>query len=72
VSDIEAARAELVDRGVVVSEVFYRAGPGKPPLSGRDPKQRSYASFATFSDPDDNSWLLQEVTVRLPGRSRRA
>jgi len=72
VSDIEAARAELVDRGVVVSEVFHRAGPGKPPLSGRDPKQRSYASFATFSDPDDNSWLLQEVTVRLPGRSRRA
>jgi catechol 2,3-dioxygenase-like lactoylglutathione lyase family enzyme len=68
VSDIEAARAELVDRGVVVSEVFHRAGPGKPPLSGRDPERRSYASFATFSDPDDNSWLLQEVTVRLPGR----
>ena len=68
VSDIEAARADLVDRGVDVSEVFHRAGPGKPPLSGRDPARRSYASFATFSDPDGNSWLLQEVTVRLPGR----
>jgi catechol 2,3-dioxygenase-like lactoylglutathione lyase family enzyme len=68
VSDIEAARAELVDRGVDVSEVFHRAGPGKPPLSGRDPERRSYTSFATFSDPDANSWLLQEVTTRLPGR----
>ena len=68
VSNIEAARADLVDRGVVVSEVFHRAGPGKPPLSGRDPARRSYASYATFSDPDGNSWLLQEVTVRLPGR----
>ena len=68
VSDIEAARAELVDRGVDVSEVFHRAGPGKPPLSGRDPERRSYSSFATFSDPDGNSWLLQEVTARLPGR----
>jgi len=68
VSDIETARAELVDRGVDVSEVFHRAGPGKPPLSGRDPERRSYASFATFSDPDGNTWLLQEITVRLPGR----
>ena len=68
VSDIEAARAELVDRGVDVSEVFHRAGPGKPPRSGPDPERRSYASFATFSDPDGNGWLLQEVTVRLPGR----
>lgn len=68
VSDIEAARAELVDRGADVSEVFHRAGPGKPPLSGPDPARRSYASYATFSDPDGNSWLLQEVTVRLPGR----
>jgi catechol 2,3-dioxygenase-like lactoylglutathione lyase family enzyme len=68
VSDIEAARAELVDRGVDVSEVFHRAGPGKPPLSGRDPERRSYTSFATFGDPDGNSWLLQEVTARLPGR----
>jgi catechol 2,3-dioxygenase-like lactoylglutathione lyase family enzyme len=68
VSDIEAARAELVDRGVDVSEVFHRAGPGKPPLSGPDPQRRSYVSFASFSDPDGNGWLLQEVTVRLPGR----
>src|SRR5262245_10064592 len=63
-----AARGELVDRGVDVSEVFHRAGPAKPPLSGRDPERRSYASFATFSDPDGNTWLLQEITVRLPGR----
>ena len=68
VSDIEAARAELVDRGVDVSEVFHRAGPGRPPLSGPDPERRSYVSFASFSDPDGNSWLLQEVTARLPGR----
>jgi catechol 2,3-dioxygenase-like lactoylglutathione lyase family enzyme len=68
VSDIEAARAALVDRGVDVSEVFHRAGPGKPPVSGRDPARRSYSSFATFSDPDGNSWLLQEITVRFPGR----
>jgi catechol 2,3-dioxygenase-like lactoylglutathione lyase family enzyme len=68
VSDIEAARADLVGRGVEVSEVFHRAGPGKPPVSGRDPERRSYASHATFSDPDGNEWLLQEVTVRLPGR----
>ena len=68
VSDIEAARAALIDRGVEVSEVFHRAGPGKPPLSGPDPARRSYVSFATFSDPDGNGWLLQEITVRLPGR----
>ncbi len=67
VSDIEAARAELVDRGVDVSEVFHRAV-GEGPLSGVDPTRRSYASYATFSDPDGNGWLLQEVTVRLPGR----
>jgi catechol 2,3-dioxygenase-like lactoylglutathione lyase family enzyme len=68
VSDIAAAHAELVERGVKVSDVFHRAGPGQPPLSGRDPAGRSYVSFATFSDPDGNSWLLQEVTARLPGR----
>ena len=68
VSDIDAARTELVARGVDVSEVFHRAGPGKPPVSGRDPERRSYSSFATFSDPDGNEWLLQEVTARLPGR----
>lgn len=68
VSDIEAARADLVDRGVEVSEVFHRAGPGLAPVSGRDPQRRSYSSFLTFSDPDGNIWLLQEVTARLPGR----
>jgi catechol 2,3-dioxygenase-like lactoylglutathione lyase family enzyme len=68
VSDIEAARAELVERGAKVSDVFHRAGPGQPPVSGRDPARRSYVSFASFSDPDGNTWLLQEVTARLPGR----
>jgi hypothetical protein len=68
VSDIEAARADLVRRGADVSELFHRAGPGKPPLRGPDPERRSYSSYATFSDPDGNGWLLQEVTVRLPGR----
>jgi catechol 2,3-dioxygenase-like lactoylglutathione lyase family enzyme len=68
VSDIEAARAELVGLGVGVSEVFHRAGPGKPPLGGPDPERRSYASFASFSDPDGNGWLLQEIKTRLPGR----
>jgi catechol 2,3-dioxygenase-like lactoylglutathione lyase family enzyme len=68
VSDIEAARAELVSRGVDASEVFHRAGPGQPPLSGPDPQRRSYVSFATFSDPDGNGWLLQEINTRLPGR----
>lgn len=67
VSDIEAARVGLIDRGAKVSEVFHR-GVGQPPSSGRDPEGRSYASFATFSDPDGNTWLLQEVTQRLPGR----
>jgi len=68
VSDIVAARAELVERGVDVSDVFHRAGPGKPPLGGPDPQRRSYFSYATFNDPDGNSWLLQEVTERFPGR----
>jgi catechol 2,3-dioxygenase-like lactoylglutathione lyase family enzyme len=68
VSDIEAARADLVDRGVNVSDVFHRAGPGQPAVSGRDPAGRSYVSFATFNDPDGNGWLLQEITARLPGR----
>lgn len=68
VSDIEAARAALVGRGIDVSEVFHRAGPGKPPLNGPDPERHSYSSFASFNDPDGNSWLLQEVTARLPGR----
>jgi len=68
VSDIEAARAALVDRGVDVSEVFHIESPGKAPLKGRDPERGSYRSLASFSDPDGNSWLLQEITVRLPGR----
>jgi catechol 2,3-dioxygenase-like lactoylglutathione lyase family enzyme len=68
VSDVEAARAELAARGVDVSEVFHRPGVGAAPRTGRDPQRRSYSSFATFSDPDGNSWLLQEVTARLPGR----
>ena len=76
VSDIEAARAELVARGVEVSEVFHPGTPGaqfQPDgtsgrVSGPSPDRTSYRSFATFSDPDGNSWLLQEVTVRLPGR----
>jgi catechol 2,3-dioxygenase-like lactoylglutathione lyase family enzyme len=67
VSDIEAARAELVDRGAEVSELFHRDG-SEGRLSGPDPQRRSYASFASFSDPDGNGWLLQEVTARLPGR----
>ena len=67
VSDVLEARAELIDRGVEVSEVFHRA-PGEAPQRGRHPERRSYASFATFSDPDGNQWLMQEVTARLPGR----
>jgi catechol 2,3-dioxygenase-like lactoylglutathione lyase family enzyme len=68
VSDIVAARAELVDRGVAVSEIAHRPGPGKPPISGLHPERRSYSSFATFDDPDGNTWVLQEITTRLPGR----
>ena len=67
VSDIEVARAELVARGVDVSELFHQ-WVGEPPMSGLDPARRSYCSYATFSDPDGNDWLLQEVTTRLPGR----
>jgi len=68
VSDIEAARAELVGHGVDVGEIFHVAGPGHPPIPGRDPQRHSYSSYATFKDPDGNTWLLQEVTTRLPGR----
>ena len=79
VSDVAAARAELVGRGVKVSEVFHDAageyaGSDEPYLfgrlrvSGRDPDHRSYRSFASFSDPDGNGWLFQEITTRLPGR----
>jgi catechol 2,3-dioxygenase-like lactoylglutathione lyase family enzyme len=74
VDDIDAARAYLVARGVDVSEVFhYAAGPFNDTVEnsrvgGRDPEGRSYFSFASFADPDGNSWLLQEITTRLPGR----
>ena len=79
VSDIEAARNELVDRGVEISEVFHDGGGrydgadepylfGRLRVGGPDPEHRSYRSFASFSDPDGNGWLLQEVTARLPGR----
>jgi catechol 2,3-dioxygenase-like lactoylglutathione lyase family enzyme len=68
VSDIEAARTDLIGRGVDVSDVFHIEAPGQPTVSGRDPEGRSYHSYASFSDPDGNSWLLQEITVRLPGR----
>jgi predicted enzyme related to lactoylglutathione lyase len=74
VSDIEAAREELAARGVEVSEAFHPAAPGAQfqhdgeRLSGPADERASYSSFATFSDPDGNGWLLQEVTTRLPDR----
>ena len=79
VSDIEAARKELLGRGVEISEVFHDAagvyaGTDEPYLFGRlrvsgpDPEHRSYRSFASFHDPDGNGWLFQEITTRLPGR----
>jgi catechol 2,3-dioxygenase-like lactoylglutathione lyase family enzyme len=78
VSDIAAARDELLGLGVKVTEVFHNdgvyAGPDEPYLFGRlrvsgpDPEHRSYRSFASFHDPDGNGWLFQEITTRLPGR----
>jgi catechol 2,3-dioxygenase-like lactoylglutathione lyase family enzyme len=71
VSDIQAARDELVGRGVEVGEVFhYAAGPGPfgGQVSGLAPDHMSYGSYASFRDPDGNGWLLQEVTTRFPGR----
>jgi catechol 2,3-dioxygenase-like lactoylglutathione lyase family enzyme len=73
VGDIDAARAELVARGIDASEVFHfegglRVGSKQGRVPGRDPQGRSYSSFLSFDDPDGNSWLLQEVTTRLPGR----
>jgi catechol 2,3-dioxygenase-like lactoylglutathione lyase family enzyme len=65
VSDIDAARADLISRGVEVSELFHLAG-GQVP--GPDPEGRSYQTYASFKDPDGNGWLLQEITTRLPGR----
>jgi catechol 2,3-dioxygenase-like lactoylglutathione lyase family enzyme len=66
VSDIEAAREDLVSRGVEVSELFHRDGAEL--LPGPDPERRSYLTYASFSDPDGNGWLLQEVTGRPPER----
>lgn len=74
VTDIEAARAELINAGVQVSEVFHDVGgvfhhagtAGRVP--GPDPERRSYGSYASFSDPDGNGWVVQEITTRLPGR----
>jgi catechol 2,3-dioxygenase-like lactoylglutathione lyase family enzyme len=72
VSDIQAAHDELAGRGVEVSEVFHYAGFNRVDpdarLSGPAPDRRSYGSFLSFSDPDGNGWLLQEITTRLPGR----
>jgi catechol 2,3-dioxygenase-like lactoylglutathione lyase family enzyme len=74
VDDIDAARDDLIARGVDVSEVFYYAGGPfnitgeNPRVRGRDPEGRTYFSFASFADPDGNGWLLQEVKMRLPGR----
>jgi catechol 2,3-dioxygenase-like lactoylglutathione lyase family enzyme len=78
VSDIQAARKELLDRGVQISEEFHSAGVyagtdepylfGRVRVSGPDAEHRSYRSFASFRDPDGNGWLFQEITSRLPGR----
>jgi catechol 2,3-dioxygenase-like lactoylglutathione lyase family enzyme len=74
VDDLDAARGDLIARGVEVSEVFHYAGGPfnnaieNPRVGGRDPQGRSYFSFASFEDPDGNVWLLQEITTRLPGR----
>jgi hypothetical protein len=76
VSDIGSVRDELADRGAKVSQVFHSGAPGAQldpdgtggRVDGPDPDHKSYSSFATFEDPDGNSWLLQEVTDRLPGR----
>jgi catechol 2,3-dioxygenase-like lactoylglutathione lyase family enzyme len=69
VSDIEAAHAELVRRGVDATEMWHGAPfPPEARLSGPDPKRTSYGSFFAFKDPDGNTWFVQEVTTRLPGR----
>lgn len=74
VADIEAARAELIGHGAQVSDVFHDAGGvfhhagTTSRVPGPDPERRSYASFASFRDPDGNGWMLQEISTRLPGR----
>jgi catechol 2,3-dioxygenase-like lactoylglutathione lyase family enzyme len=78
VNNINAARNELISRGVKVSEVFrFAAGPfddsvKNSRVNGRDPEGRSYFSFASFEDPDGNGWLVQEIQTRLPGREWRS
>ena len=74
VDDVDAARKDLIARGIEISEIFHYAGGPfnnaveNPRVAGRDPEGRSYFSFASFEDPDGNRWLLQEITTRLPGR----
>jgi catechol 2,3-dioxygenase-like lactoylglutathione lyase family enzyme len=73
VSDIEAARADLIAKGIEVSEIFHEGALGDrfhadARVSGPAPDRGTYGSFASFSDPDGNTWLLQEITTRLPGR----
>ena len=79
VSDIQAARKELLDRGIEISEVFHGASGeyagtdepylfGRKRVSGPNPEHNSYLSFASFRDPDGNGWLFQEITTRLAGR----
>jgi catechol 2,3-dioxygenase-like lactoylglutathione lyase family enzyme len=74
VDDVDAARRNLIARGVDVSEIFHYAGRPfnntieKPRVAGRDPESRSYFTFASFADPDGNRWVLQEIKERLPGR----
>ena len=67
VDDINAAREELISRGVDATDVWH-ALPGETPTPGRDPDGRSYVSFTSFADPDGNRWLVQEITTRAPGR----
>jgi catechol 2,3-dioxygenase-like lactoylglutathione lyase family enzyme len=67
VDDIEAARADLISRGADVSDIWH-IEPGKGREPGLDPQRRSYFSRASFADPDGNTWVLQEITERLPGR----
>ncbi|MDR6972770.1 VOC family protein [Leifsonia shinshuensis] len=78
VDDIDAARADLLDRGVAVSDVFHDAAGGlgggfhigdHGRAPGHDPERRSYASYASFADSEGNRWVLQEITSRLPGRT---
>jgi catechol 2,3-dioxygenase-like lactoylglutathione lyase family enzyme len=73
VDDVDAARAELKEKGVDVSEVFHFGGPlqvytTQGRVAGRHPENRSYSSWASFADPDGNTWMLQEISTRLPGR----